>query len=168
MAWCLLSVSITAKIYEIPPELIKEVEINKQAFSVSPNSLDARFEMAMSYAYTGQIEVGWATLKELPKSYANTVIEKYEPLTMQYPTNWKYPFKLAFGYYFKENKDKAISLFELSYTRNPDNIWSIGFQALIKGEQGKVDEAILLCKQALEKEPNATAVSYTHLRAHET
>ena len=162
---CTFNNSIYA-IYKIPKDLQKEVAQNKALFDSNPNSKDARFNLAMSYAYTGQIQSGWDTLKKLPKSYANTVLDTYTPLEKQDPTNWKYPFKLAFGYYFEKDKQNAISSFKRVLDIDPNNVWAMGFIALIKGEQKKYDEAISLCKKALSIEPDATAIHFLLAEAY--
>ena len=53
----------------------------KKAFQDQPHNPDARFELAMSLSYVGQIELAWAVLKKIPeydKNYAEKVIERYE------------------------------------------------------------------------------------------
>jgi tetratricopeptide (TPR) repeat protein len=137
-----------------------ELAQNELAVKKSPDSNDARFEYAMSCAYTGQIMEGWTMLKKLPKGYSQEVVAKYEPLTKNEKDNWKAPFKLAFGYYFAKRKQDAIPLFEESYRRNPDNVWALGFIAFVRGDLGETDEAIRVCKEALKKEPNATAIHF--------
>ena len=156
----LFSLKANAQVYKIPPDLKAELAKNEEWLKREPESNDARFELAMSYAYTGQIMEGWATLKKLPKEYSELVIAKYEPITKNEPTNWKAPFKLAFGYYFIKKKHDAIPMFEESYRRNPNNIWALGFIAFVHGDMGNTDEAIRVCKVALKKEPNATAIHF--------
>lgn len=154
------SIPVFADTYKIPEELKAEVKQNKAILDKNPNSDDAQFELAMSYAYTGQIMEGWNMLKKLPKSYSKDVIAKYEPMMRDNKTDWKAPFKLAFGYYFAKKKQDAIPLFEESYRRNPKNVWALGFIAFVKGDLGQTDEAIAVCKEALKQEPNATAIHF--------
>jgi tetratricopeptide (TPR) repeat protein len=157
---CLLSVSVFADIYAIPEALVLDVREKKAALEAHPTSNEARFELAMSYAYTGQIRLGWGTLKTLPKSYSQEVVATYEGLTSEHLSEWTYPFKLGFGYFFVKKKQEALDAFYEARKRNPDNVWILAFIALIKGEMGHVDEAIKICKQALKMEPNATGVHF--------
>jgi tetratricopeptide (TPR) repeat protein len=142
----------------IPDDLISDIHINKKIYVNNPDSQEAAFNLAMSYAYTGHIRQGWAILKELDKTYAHEVVEHYEPILQIDQSNWKTPFKLAFGYYFIDRKDDAMEMFSLSRERNKNNVWILGFLALVKGDMGQVDDAIYLCHEALKLEPNAAAI----------
>ena len=155
----MFSLSIAAT-YQIPGDLLREVAKKEKTFNRNPSSHSHRFELAMSYAYTGQIEKGWETLKKLPENYADTVVSNYAKAITQEPTEWKHHFKIAFGYYFKKDRNQAIQSFEQVLKIDPKNVWAMGFISLIKGEQGEVDEAIRLCKQALAIEPHATAIHF--------
>ena len=152
--------SISAEIYQIPEDLLKEVRANRKAYEADKNSDENKFNLAMSYAYTGQIKKGWDTLKLIPESYADTVIPKYQAKIKEDSTNWKYPFKLAFGYYFKKDKQKSIDLFNQSLSLNPNNVWTMGFIGLVEGDRGNPQATIDICKKALKIEPNATAIHF--------
>jgi tetratricopeptide (TPR) repeat protein len=155
-------VPIMAKVYQVRPELLQEVKANR-ALAQSQPSAEALFELAMSYAYTGQIEKGWSTLRKIPdydKNYPPKVVEKYERLSRAAPTEWKYPFKLAFGYYFLDQKDKSIECFRKVLEIDPKNAWALGFIALIKGERGEISDAIEIAKQSIRIEPNAAALHF--------
>jgi tetratricopeptide (TPR) repeat protein len=155
--------SLEAKTYQIPAELVTEVKQNEQVYKQSPRSADAIFDLAMSYAYTGQIEKGWELLKSIPKydaNYAPKVIQKYEPLTKSYPAEWRYHFKLAFGYHFAGNKDAAVRSFEKVLEIDPKHIWAMGFLGLVEGERGNTDKGMEWSKKALAIEPNATAIHF--------
>jgi tetratricopeptide (TPR) repeat protein len=151
---------IQADIYHIPEELMQEVRDRKAYLEKHPDSQEALFELAMSYAYTGQIRLGWGTLKQVKESYAKDVVELYKPLVEQDKTDWKSAFKLAFGYFFTKQKEKALEAFYIARDRNPENVWILGFIALVKGEMGEVDEAMKICKKALKMEPNATGIHF--------
>ncbi|NBV84336.1 tetratricopeptide repeat protein [bacterium] len=153
---------VNAKVYQASSEILQEAKVNKAAFKANP-SADTVFELAMSYAMTGQIEKGWATLKKIPdydKNYAPKVIEKYGALIKESPRNWKYHFKLAFGYYFLDQKDQSIACFRKVLDIDPKNVWALGFIALIKGDQGKIDEAVEIAKECNRMEPNAAALHF--------
>lgn len=159
-AFMLLPSLITAKTYTIPPHLKEDVCRNMELFNEEPTSNNRKFELAMSYGYTGQIEKGWNLLKEIPPTFAPTVVEKYERLTVEEANDWRHNFKLAFGYYFIERKEDAKQQFQQVLDKNPGNVWAMGFTALLLGEQNKNQEAIEWCKRALAKEPNATAIHF--------
>jgi len=156
----LLPSFLYAKIYQIPDDLKKEVEENFTRYKQNPDFLDARFELAMSYGYTGQILKGWTMLKTFPPTYSVEVIKKYEPLTAAENTEWKSHFKLAFGYYFAEKKADAKEQFLKVLELDPGHVWAMGFIALIEGAEGHTDEGIAWCKKALAIEPNATAIHF--------
>ncbi|MFC1753689.1 tetratricopeptide repeat protein [Thermoproteota archaeon] len=150
----------TAKIYDIPPDLEQEVKEKRKIFISFPESNEARFELAMCYGYTGQIEKGWTMLKEIPVEYAPIVVEKYTALSKKEPKQWKHNFKLAFGYYFIKNVDEAHKEFLKVLDIDPKHIWAMGFLALLDLEEKKLDESLRWCKKALAIEPNATAVHF--------
>ncbi len=149
-----------AGVYKAAPELQKDVFLYQKALKANPNSLAAQFDLAMAYAYTGQIRIGWSILKKIPPDYADDVIQKYEPLAAANPKEWRYPFKLAFGYYFKQNKERAIVEFQKVLAIDPKHVWAMGFISLIKGEMGDLDEAVSLAHKALAIEPDAAALHF--------
>ena len=59
-----------------------------------------------------------------------------------------------------KKKTKALEAFYVARDRNPENVWILGFIALVKGEMGQVDEAMKICKKALKMEPNATGIHF--------
>ncbi|NDC82780.1 hypothetical protein EB093_03830 [bacterium] len=153
---------VDAKVYQVSPELLKEVKQNRAVFKSNP-SAESAFELAMSYAYTGQIEKGWDILKKVPtydKDYAPKVIEKYLKLSKDDPNEWKYQFKLAFGYYFLDKKDASLECFRRVTSIDPKNVWAKGFIALLLGDLGRLDEAVVVAKQAVQMEPNAAALHF--------
>lgn len=153
---------ICAKVYQVGPDILQEVKLNKAAFKSTP-SADTAFELAMSYAYSGQIEKGWAILKKIPdydKNFSPKVVEKYGQLTKGNPRVWRYYFKLAFGYYFLDQKDHSIECFRKVIELDPKNVWALAFISLIKGDQGHIDEAVDLAKDCNRIEPNAAALHF--------
>ena len=150
------------KIYIPPTELLQEVKENKAAFNTTQNASTV-FELAMSYAYTGQIEKGWNMLKQIPdydNNFAPKVLKKYGDLIKKEPNNWKHHFKIAFGYYFEKDKNAALDSFHDVLKIDPKHIWAMGFIALIEGELKNTDAAINYCKKALKIEKNATAIHF--------
>lgn len=165
----MMGVASFAATHRVPEALrAEQIELEK-AFQANPNSAETRFELAMSYAYTGWIELGWEILRTIPKydkNYADTVVPKYTALIKKEPDNWKYHFKLGFGYYFQDDKDLALKSFEKVTELNPKNAWGFGFVALLKGEQKKYNEVIKICDHALKIEPNGTALHFLQAEAY--
>ncbi len=162
LIWGALFAPVAAATYQIPAELKVEIRENQRIASENPNA-STYFELAMSYAYTGQIEKGWITLRQIPnydKHYAPKVVAKYQSLIKDQPKEWKYRFKIAFGYYFLEKKPEAIAAFKDVLSIDPNNVWAMGFIALLESELGHVQEGITWCKRALVIEPNATAIHF--------
>lgn len=155
----IMSISLSwALPYHVDPQLLTNIQEKKIILTEHPTSDNAKFELAMAYAYTGQVDLGWELLKNMDKSYSNVVIQTYAPLQESDPTNWKYPFNLAFGYYFNGDVAQALSSFNHVLDIDPRNVWAMGFIALILGEQKDYKPAIEWCKKGLKIEPNATAL----------
>lgn len=150
-----------AKLHDVSDADLAEIKENIAVFKASPNA-EHRFELAMSFGKSGFIEEGWKILEELPPEYAQKVIEKYERLTQKDPDNWENYFKLAFGYYFVDEKhkefDRALGAFDKVLELNPNHVWTMGFISLIKGVQKEYDVAIDWANKALKIEPNAMAI----------
>jgi len=67
---------------------------------------------------------------------------------------------VAFAHYFKKERDKAKGKFLEVLDIDPNQVWAMGFVALLEGENGNNDAAIVWCKKALAIEANATAVHF--------
>jgi tetratricopeptide (TPR) repeat protein len=155
-----ISIVYAGKGYRIPGDLLDSVFIHEILLEESPSSNEAIFDLAMAYAYTGQIKKGWDLLKQVPKEYAVVVVDKYEPLLNSPDMDWIMSFKLGFGYYFLKEKSKAVNSFQKAYDKNPKNVWSLGFKSLVLGDEKKLDEAISVCKKALKQEENAIGIHF--------
>ncbi len=146
--------------YYVAPEILQEVEQNEALYEQYPTHNDVTFDLAMSYAYSGQILKGWNTLKTLDKSYSADIVVQYESAIQNNAGEWRNHFKLAFGYFFQGEKQRAIDSFHDVLRLEPTQVWALGFIALVYGEMGEVDTAISYCHKALKIEPNATAVHF--------
>lgn len=143
-------------------QITKQAELTSK-LNQTPNDVDLRFELAMAYASTGWIELGWEQLKLVPKlnsNYEKVVYDKYSELVKREPDNWGAHFRLAFAHYFKKDKAAAIKSFKQVLAIKPDHIWSMGLIALILGEQKQYDECIKWSKKALEINNDATAIHF--------
>ena len=78
----------------------------------------------------------------------------------QNPNNWKNHFKIAFGYYFKKNKLQSIKSFEEVIKIEPNQVWAMGFIALIKGEIGDLEEAYKITKNAIKIQPDGAGLHF--------
>ena len=156
----LCSTSLLAFPYHVSQDVLDDIDTYEARYNKNPTSNEAIFELAMAYAYSGQVQEGLDKLNKLNVSYADVVIATYSPDLNKDKSDWRTPFKLGFAYYFKKDKHRAIELFDEAYKRNNKQYWSLGYKALVYGELGNVDEAIRICKQALKIEKNATAIHF--------
>jgi tetratricopeptide (TPR) repeat protein len=141
----------------------KLIQTLTEQVNVSPNNVDLRFELAMIYAYTGWIELGWDQLSIIPKldkEYHHTVYNKYYPITQKDPNNLNAHFKLAFAYHVLGKKELAIESFKKVLEIKPDHVWSMGLIALIYGEKKDYNTGIKWCQKALKINNDATAIHF--------
>lgn len=140
---------------------IQQELINK--INQSPRNPEYRFELAMEFAATGWIELGWEQLKLIPmlqNDYQDIVFKKYTTILISDPKNWRAHFRLAFAYYFMDEKDKAIESFKNVLNVYPDHVWSMGLIALLYGEQKNHKECIAWTKKGLALNNDATALHF--------
>ena len=152
--------------YYVEPGILEEVKQNEALYNQFPTDNKVVFDLAMSYAYSGQIYEGWTILKKIPPEYAQEVVVEYNLKIEQDPTQWRYPFKAAFGYFFIKEKEKSIKLFKKVLEIDPKQYWAYGFIGLVYGEMGDADNAIMYCKKGLEIEPNATGIHFLLAEAY--
>jgi tetratricopeptide (TPR) repeat protein len=152
--------------YYVDPSILDEVNRNEVLYERFPTNNKIQFDLAMSYAYSGQILNGWTTLKSLPKSYSAEVVDEYSFKMDQDSTQWRYPFKAAFGYFFIGEKLKSIELFQNVLEIDSNQYWAYGFIALVYGEMGDAKKSILYCKKGLAIEPNATGIHFLLAEAY--
>jgi tetratricopeptide (TPR) repeat protein len=159
---CYLSFIICpAGAWRITPDLQKELAQKQAAVRVSPNDAQARFELAITQAYTNNIIDGMSTITKIPKIdpvFKNKALQIYIDKVKANPQDWKLRFRLAFVYYFNDEKKDAIREFDNVLILDPNNIWAYGYQALVYGDLGNVDKAIELAKKGLAIDSNAAAL----------
>ena len=164
----LLIIFMTVSFSVTPFPQLSEENIQKQSklteqINKEPNNVDLRFELAMEYASTGWIELGWEQLQMVPKlhkDYKNVVYEKYSKIVEKDPQNWPAHFRLAFAYYFMDQKEKSIESFKQVLKIKPDHIWSMGLIALVYGEDKKYKDCIKWSQKALKINDDATAIHF--------
>ncbi len=155
----------SAAAWEMTKELQAELNEKTKAVEANPSDPHARYDLAITYAYTNKVQEGWDELKkvnELDKKFAGQALQEYTKKVAEYPNDWKLRFRLAFALYFNKKKNEALK--ELEYIANmepkkdPKRIWAYGYMSLIYGEEDKVDEAIDYAKKAIKIDSNVAAL----------
>jgi tetratricopeptide (TPR) repeat protein len=158
---CLLLVVSYANAWRITPELQKELKEKQAAVRANPKSADARFDLAITMAYTNNIQDGWDNLKktvELDPGYRKKGLELYLNKAIENPNDWRLRFRLAFAYYFNDKKKDAIRELDNVIILDPYNVWAYGYAALIYGEIGEVDTAMNYTKRGLKIDSSVAAL----------
>lgn len=161
IACCLLLTAFSAHAWRITPELQKELETKQAAVRANPNDANARFDLAITMAYTNNLQDGWNNLKktvEIDPSFKKKGLEMYEKKVTENPSDWRLRFRLAFAYYFNERKKEAIRELENVLKIDPYNVWGYGYQALIYGELNETDTAMEITKKGLAIDSNVAAL----------
>lgn len=153
--------AFSAQAWRISKDLEQEIKIKKAALTAHPKDPHAYFDLAITYAYTNNIQDGWNQLKKVvdidPKFKAKG-LEMYAKKVNASPNDWKLRFRLAFAYYFNERKQEAVRELKNVLILDPDNIWAYGYIALIYGELGDVDTAMEYTRRGLKIDSNAAAL----------
>lgn len=145
------------------PELLGEIKQKEAAVQANPKSPDARFDLAITYAYTNKIEAGLDALKVTAdlsggtKKYARYLIEKYYAIVKGSPGNWKARFRLAFAYYFGGYKKQASNELQNVANLDPGNPWPYGYMAVIAAEEEHWQEGAKYMKKAIAIDSNVAA-----------
>ncbi|MFC1477893.1 tetratricopeptide repeat protein [Candidatus Margulisiibacteriota bacterium] len=166
----ILSVSVFG-IAKIDREILFDHAKYKYMLEKNPDDPWSHFDMAITYAYMGKVEEGLKELGEverLDKEFAPKAIEKFTNAVTKDPNDWKARFRLAFAYYFDEQKAPALIELEKVTEKEPingKNAWAYGYMAIIYGEEEQWDEAIDACKKALKIEPDAAAIHLAYAQA---
>ncbi|MDD5382047.1 MAG: hypothetical protein PHH60_00090 [Candidatus Margulisbacteria bacterium] len=150
-----------AEAWRITPELQKELNQKQAEARANPNDPQARFELAMTYAYTNHLIDGMISIKkihEMDPGFKKKALGIYINKVNENPNDWRLRFRLAFVYTFNEKKTDAIREFYTVLKLDPYNVWAYGYLALLYGEIGEVDKAIELTKQGLKIDSNVAAL----------
>ena len=144
---------LPAGAWQITKELQQEVNQKKAAVANNPQDAGARFDLAITCAYTNNILEGWDELKkvnELDPNFKNAAYKFYAEKVTEKPGDWRLRFRLAFAYYFISKKQEAINELENVLVIDPYNVWAYGYISLIYGEMDQVDKAIDAAKKGLK------------------
>ncbi|MBN3032496.1 MAG: tetratricopeptide repeat protein [Candidatus Saganbacteria bacterium] len=152
---------ISAPAWRITPELQKELNQKQAAVKADPDDADARFDLAITMAYTNNIQDGWNQLKktvELDPDYRKKGLDFYLKKVTASPNDWRLRFRLAFAYYFNDKKREAIRELDNVLILDPYNVWAYGYAALILGEMDEIDTALAYTKKGLKIDSNVAAL----------
>lgn len=157
----ILSAALPAIAWRINKELEYEIEQKRKIVKQDPSDPGARFDLAITYAYTNHIEDGWGELKkvnELDPTFKERALKIYTRKVTAQPGDWKLRFRLAFALYFNQYKEDAIREFKNVLLIDPYNVWAYGYISLIYGEMGQVDKAIEYAKSGLKIDDRVAAL----------
>ncbi|MBU0630938.1 MAG: tetratricopeptide repeat protein [Candidatus Margulisbacteria bacterium] len=160
-AYCLLLTALPSIAWRITPELQKELNTKQEAVRANPNDPGTRFDLAITMAYTNNLQDGWNNLKktvELDPGFKKKGLELYEKKVTEDPGDWRLRFRLAFAYYFNERKREAIRELDNVIKIDPYNVWAYGYLALIYGELGETETAMAATKKGLAIDSNVAAL----------
>jgi tetratricopeptide (TPR) repeat protein len=147
--------------WRITKELEQELKEKKRIADQNPDSAAARFDLAITQAYTNHLIDGMSSIRKIPDldpNYKQTALTTYIKKVTADPQNWRLRCRLAFAYYFNDMKKDAIREFENVLKIDPYNVWAYGYIALLYGDMGEVDKAMEVCKQGLAIDSNVAAL----------
>ena len=153
MGFWILSFGFSAQAWQITKELEQELSAKRAALEQNPNDPLARFDLAITDAYTNNILDGWNELKKLNETnpdFKNKCYKIYEKKVTANPSDWRLRFRLAFAYYFIGRKEEAVHELKNVLVLDPYNVWAYGYISLIYGEMGEVDKAIDAARAGLK------------------
>lgn len=159
----LASLAVRSIAWVNTPELLEEIRQKEAAVKNDPSSPDARFDLAITYAYTNKIEAGLEALKETgelagdTKKYARCLIERYYEKVSRDPKDWKSRFRLAFAYYFGGYKKQATAELQNIANLDPKNPWPHGYMAVIAAEEERWHDGIQHMRSAIAIDYNVAA-----------
>jgi tetratricopeptide (TPR) repeat protein len=157
----LLFIIYPAEAWRITPELQKELQEKQLVVKTNPRDSQVRFDLAITMAYTNNLQDGWVNLKktvELDPEFRKKGLELYIQKVTANPQDWRLRFRLAFAYYFNDRKREAIRELNNVLIIDPYNVWAYGYIALIYGELGEVDTAMSYSQKGIAIDSNVAAL----------
>lgn len=146
-----------------------ELELLNQRVQEQPSNPDARFDLAMGLARTSKLESAWAELQKLndmDRSYSDKVVSTYEPLVKENASNIEARFRLAFGYYFKNQKDLARQQFEEILKLDPNYVWAYNYMGFFYAEGNDLTKAMEQWNKAIALHPDNAVAHFLMGQAH--
>lgn len=150
-----------AHAWRITPELQKELAEKQAAVKANPKDPNARFDLAITMAYTNNLQDGWNNLRktvELDPNYKKEGLDLYIKKVTENPGDWRLRFRLGFAYYFNDRKKEAIRELDNVLIIDPYNVWAYGYIALIYGELNDVDTAMSYTNKGLSIDNRVAAL----------
>ena len=150
-----------AQAWRITKELEQELAAKQAAVKAAPKDPLARFDLAITMAYSNNIPDGWSNLKkvaELDPEFRTKGLRLYLRKVTENPADWRLRFRLAFAYYFNDKKIDAIRELDNVLKIDPYNVWAYGYIALIYGELNEVETALAYTKKGLKIDSNVAAL----------
>lgn len=161
VGFCILSLGSSAQAWRADKALLQEIKDKKAQVAANPSSALDHFDLAITYAYTNHIQEGWDELKKveaLDPNFRKTGLKLYIDKVNQLPQDWKLRFRLAFAYYFNQEKVPAIRELDNVLILDPYNVWAYGYIALIYGEMNQTSKAMDYTKRGLKIDSNVAAL----------
>ena len=164
-AWLVAGLASSAHAWKMTEALQQEIWDKELDVDLAPKDPHAHFDLAITYAYTNKIQEGYDQLKkvsELNPKYAPIIIKEYSDAVAKDPKDWRSWFRLAFGYFFIEPKqrDKAIQCFKEVVKIDPRNVFAYGFIGTIYGEMKQPDKGVEWIKKGLTVDSNVAVLHY--------
>jgi tetratricopeptide (TPR) repeat protein len=147
--------------YVVAPDIAQEYISLRAAVHAHPDDPDLNFRYAICLSYVGKVEEGRAVLKQVKKldaDFAKTALPRYLRQLAEHPHDVKTKYRLGFLYYFNDQYDQALKIFDEVARQQPVgqlNAWALGYMGAIKGDQKKWGEGEKLVREALAIEPDA-------------
>lgn len=146
-----------------------ELELLNQRVQEQPSNPDAHFDLAMGLARTSKLETAWSEIQkvnDMDRTYADKVISTYESLVKENPSNIEAHFRLAFGYYFKNQKDLARQQFEEILKLDPDYVWAYNYMGFFYAEGNDLAKAMEQWDKAIALHPDNAVAHFLKGQAH--
>ncbi|HBN09188.1 MAG TPA: hypothetical protein DD435_11265 [Cyanobacteria bacterium UBA8530] len=147
----------------------EELELLGQRVQEQPLNPEYQFDLAMGLARTSKLEVAWGALKkvnEMDPTYADKVITRFGSLVQTNPQNIEARFRLAFGYYFKNQKDPARAQLEEIILVDPNYVWAYNYLGYFFAEKNDLAKASELWKKAIQIAPENAVAHFLVGQAH--
>jgi tetratricopeptide (TPR) repeat protein len=135
----------------------------------APQSADAQFDLAMAYARTPFLEHGWDALGRvtaLDGNYAAKVVDRCESDLVAEPNDLEARFRLAFGYYFRGDREAARRELERLVAIAPEDAWFHDYLGFVQAEGDRLDLATASWNRALQLDPNNAVTHYLLGQVH--
>jgi tetratricopeptide (TPR) repeat protein len=138
----------------------QELKHYYKTYKENTSDINARYNLAMAYAYTGFLQEGFNELKyinNLDSNFKQNILEDTSLKVGDISSDWKVLFYHAFALYANEKKLEAQDYFYKVVDLTDSNSvkgWSLGYIAYIYGEQRNWKKGLEVINKAIYYEPN--------------